>query len=122
MKVSLQSLNYDIIDHGIVFLFDENSDLTFNIDAENGFNFKLILKFVNNIVSSKQVINRSVINNEIILECVNFSSSGTGTSIPLEIAKISGKRVYLIFWVYLEGDVIGQKKSKSVKYTLFIER
>lgn len=121
MKINLHSLNYDIIDHGTVFLFDEDSDLTFDIDTENNFHFRLVLKFINNPISG-QMINRNVINNEIIMECVNFLSSGTGTSIPIEIAMTNGKKIYIMFWTYIEGDVIGQKRPRSVKYTLFLER
>lgn len=56
------------------------------------------------------------------MECVNFLSSGTGTSVPLELATIQAKKMYIMFWTYLEGDVLGQKKSRSVKYTFFLER
>lgn len=121
MKVTLHSSDYDIVNHGTVFLFEENSDLTFDIDTENGFKFKLILKFVEQD-NSEQVINRVIQNNVIIMECVNFLSSGTGTSTPIEIAKSQNKKIYIMFWTYLEGDVLGQRKSRSVKYTLFMER
>lgn len=122
MRISLNSSNYNIIDYGTVFLFDENSDLTFEIDTENNFIFRLILKFTYNPLNSQQIINKTVANGEILFECVNFLSSGTGTSVPLEIATIQGKRMYILFWTYIEGDVVGQKKSRSVKYTLFLER
>lgn len=121
MRVTLHSSNYDIIDHGVVFLFEEKGDLTFNIDTENNFKFKLILRFVEQ-GNSEQVINRSIQNNVITMECVNFLSSGTGTSTPIEIATSQNKKIYIMFWTYLEGDVFGQCKSRSVKYTLFMER
>lgn len=121
MKITLCSSNYFIIDYSSVFLFDEKSDLTFDIDTENNFKFILILKFIEQD-NSEQVINRSIQNNVITMECVNFLSSGTGTSKPIETAMSQNKKIYIMFWTYLEGDVLGQSKSRSVKYTLFMER
>lgn len=121
MKIKLSSSNYDIIDHGSVILYQEDSELTFDIDAENGFAFQLILKFKNDS-ELQQCVNRMVANNIVTLECVNFMSSGTGTGIPVEVATIRNKKIYIAFWMYVEGDIVGQKKTKSVKYTLFMER
>ena len=46
---------------------------------------------------------------------------GTGLTTPLEIAVIDGKKIYLMFWAYLEGS--GEKKAKvrKVEYTLYRE-
>lgn len=122
MEIKLHSSNYDIIDHGIVILFQEDSDLTFEIDTGKNFKFGLVLKFIDNDENDNQVVNRIVSGNKVTLECVNFMSSGTGTTIPIEVAKVRNKRIYIAFWMYVEGDVIGQKKTRSVKYTLFMER
>ena len=37
MQVKLSSQNREIISYGTVFLFDENSDLTLNINGDNYF-------------------------------------------------------------------------------------
>lgn len=121
MKVTLYTSTYKIIDHGIVFLFKEDGDLTFEIDTGNFFSFKLILTFISK-ENEPQIINRTIKSNVITMECINFLSSGTGTSIPIELATIHGKRIYISFWTYLEGDVSGKDKSRSVKYTIFSER
>lgn len=121
MKIKLSSSNYDIVDHGSVILYQEDSELTFDIDTENGFKFQLVLKFKNDN-NSKQCVNRTVMNNIVTLDCINFMSSGTGTGIPVEVATIKHKKIYIAFWVYVEGDMVGKKKTKSVKYTLFMER
>ncbi len=121
MKVKLSSLKYEIISNGTVLLFDENADFTLKIDDEQGFKFDIILMFKFD-ESGNKVINRKIINNSIEMTCMNFDENGTGTSIPIEVATIKGKKMYIAFWSYLDGDVEGQKKSRSVKYTLFIER
>lgn len=121
MKIKLHSSNYDIIDHGTVILYQEDSDLTFDIDTENGFKFQLVLKFINDD-KSIQCVNRLLSNNIVTLECINFMSSGTGTVVPVEVATVQYKKIYIAFWMYIEGDVVGKKKTRSVKYTLFMER
>lgn len=47
MQVKLSSQNREIISYGTVFLFDENSDLTLNINGDNY--FELILNFISNL-------------------------------------------------------------------------
>lgn len=121
MKINLSTSKYNIVDTGTVFLFEEDGELIFNIDTENQFKFKIILRFINED-NSDQIINKTVTNDTITMECVNFLSSGTGTSVPLELATIQKKKMYIMFWTYLEGNVLGQKKSRSVKYTFFLER
>lgn len=121
MEIKLRSSNYDIIDHGIIILYQEDSDLTFDIDTGTGFKFKLVMKFIND-ANSEKCVNRIALNDVVTLECINFLPSGTGTSIPIEVAQVQNKKMCMAFWVYTEGDVVGQKKTKSVKYTLFMER
>lgn len=123
MKINIYTSNYEVIDHGTVFLFDENSDLTFDIDTGKEFSFQLTIKFINDD-NGKQIINRTInLENKVItMECLNFLSSGTGTSKPIEIATVKGKKIYLSFWMYLEGDYEGKDKTRSLKYTFFLER
>ncbi len=119
MQVKLSSGKREILDHGTVFLFDENADLTLDITGDNAYNLRLVLKFINDSLQ-KQNIKTEQTDNCIKLTCVNFQSSGTGLSTPAQIAVIDGKKIYIMFWSYLEGS--DQKKwVRKVEYTLFGE-
>ena len=120
MQVKLSSQNREIISYGTVFLFDENSDLTLNINGDNYFELVLSISFVEDI-SQKQRIETNIFENHLKIICINFMAMGTGLTTPLEIAVIDGKKIYLMFWAYLEGS--GEKKAKvrKVEYTLYRE-
>ena len=119
MQVKLSSGKREILDHGTVFLFDENADLTLDITGDDSYNLRFVLKFINDSLQ-KQSIKTEKTENCIKLTCVNFQSSGTGLSTPAQIAVIDGKKIYIMFWSYLEGS--DQKKwVRKVEYTLFGE-
>ena len=56
----------------------------------------------------------------VVLSCLNFQNNGTGLISPVKIAEIEGREMFLIFWSYLEGG--GERKVRSVKYTLFYKK
>ena len=55
MQVKLSSQNREIISYGTVFLFDENSDLTLNINGDNYFELILTISFVEDISEKKRI-------------------------------------------------------------------
>ncbi len=118
MQVKLSSDKYDIVDHGCVFLFEEDKDLTIDVAAED-FSFSLTIYFLTE-ETKEQKIEREITGNKIIYKCFNFADVGTGLKNPIEIAQIEGKRLYLIFWSKLEGEK--EPKTRSVQYTLFCEK
>lgn len=120
MQVKLTSQQHEILDYGTVFLFDENADLTLNIAADNSFEFILSINFTNDI-SNTQSLNTEVSGNCIKLTCINFSAEGTGLTAPMELAVVNGKRLYFMFWVFIEGTADGKPKVRKIEYTLYSE-
>lgn len=120
MQVKLSSQNREIISHGTVFLFNENGDLTLNIYAENSFELVLTINFSKDISQEKK-IETSVSDNHLKITCINFASMGTGMTAPLEVAIIDGKKIYFMFWAYLEGNEENKIKARKVEYTLYSE-
>lgn len=118
MKVALSSDGYSIVSSGQAFLFGADKDLEIHVQADNGFEFGVILKFVTDD-SEKYRIDKSMDDNRITLTCVNFEDAGTGLSKPVRLARIDDKELFLMFWSYLEGADHG--KVRSVKYTIFMQ-
>ena len=119
MQVNLSSDNYSIISNGITFLFGEDKDLTIEVTADNGFQFKIVMEFKIDD-NSESRIDTKFYENEIRMLCFNFQESGTGMKWPVKIGTIEGKEMYLIFWSYLDGE--HEKKVRSVEYTIFLEK
>lgn len=118
MKVALSSDGYSIVSSGQTFLFGADKTLEIHVQADNGFEFGVILKFVTDD-SEKYRIDKSMDDNRITLTCVNFEDAGTGLSRPVRLARIDDKELFLMFWSYLEGSDHG--KVRSVKYTIFMQ-
>ncbi len=112
MQVKLSSQNREIISHGTVFLFDENGDLTLNIDAGNSFELVLTVKFSEDI-SQKRRIETDLSDSHLKITCINFVSQGTGLTAPLEIAIINGKKYILCSGhIWKETQKIKQRHVK----------
>lgn len=120
MQVKLSSQKREIISHGTVFLFEENGDFTLNIDAENSFELVLTIQFAEDI-SQKGRIETNLSENHLKITCINFTTLGTGLTAPLEIAIIDGKKLYFMFWAYLEGSEENKTRARKVEYTLYSE-
>lgn len=120
MQVKLSSQNREIISYGTVFLFGENSDFTLNIDAGNFFKLVLTINFVEDI-SQKQRIETDFLENHLKITCINFASQGTGLTAPAQIAIIDEKKIYFMFWAYLQGSKKNKAKTRKVEYTLYSE-
>lgn len=119
MQINLSSGNYNIVSSGQVFLFGEE-DLKIDVIANENFNFSIVLNFTKD-VSEETTIEIEGEGNTISLKCVNFSDLGTGSSKPINIATIQGKKLFFMFWSYFEG-MPEQGQARSVKYTLFLEK
>ena len=120
MLVSLSSRGREILDHGTVFLFDEKADLELDIAVDENFHFGISICFGED-VSGEQSIKRKTTGNRMEIVCMNFRPSGAGLGLPAEVAVVNGKKVYLMFWAYLEG-ADGRPKARRVDYTLYREK
>lgn len=121
MKISKSSEGLEVIDSSTVYLPNPESDFTLHFCDEPGFDMTLEIKFVNE-ESGDAVIKRYAEGNKIHYDCMNFSDAGTGTTDPIELAVLKGKKMYIMFWSCLQGRWEGKKKIRKVEYTIFLER
>lgn len=119
MQVRLSSSKYDIIASGEAFVFEPCGDLTIQIDEGNETLVRIVLKFVEN-ASGKRDIETDIMDDSMVITCINFSSIGTGLKCPTHIANVNGKEVYFMFSSSYLGDV--NNITRSVKYTVFLEK
>lgn len=119
MQVNLSSGNLRIIASGETFVFGPDEELRIEIDDGNEFQVKIIMKFTDDS-SGKHDISTDVVNDSLVINCVNFSGMGTGLKRPAHIADVNGKKVYFMFSSSYFGDK--EDKARSVKYTVFWEK
>ena len=120
MKITMSSGNHKIIDSGQVFLFAEDDELRMDVDTNKDFVFSMVFKFMKDDTKEKKV-EKKIVENVIVVTCMNFDDLGTGFSSPVSIAKIDGKEMFLILWSYLEGDD-ETGRVRSIKYTIYLEQ
>ena len=119
MQVHLSSGNYDIVATGETFLFGSHENLIIQIDDADELHIKLIMQFTEDD-SGKIDISTKVENDALVIDCLNFKGMGAGTKRPAHIAKIDAKNIYFMFSTNLLGDQ--ENRSRSVKYTVFMEK
>ena len=118
MTIEKTTSDYLIIDSGAVITYSGKSDLTLSIKTDNDFSFSIEIKFVSTN-DKVHKIERNVSGNLLTLTCVNFDNPlGTGTAEPLDIATVSGKKLYLNLWAY----ALGAGAQRYVVYTFYRER
>lgn len=120
MKVNLSSQAREIIANGTVLLFSEDADFTLCIELDDSSEMKLTVQFKND-ATEKQDVKMDISDNHVTLVCINFSASGAGLATPAQIAVIDQKKVYFIFWSYLDGSIKNKPKVRRVTYTLYLE-
>lgn len=74
--------------------------------------------FLNDKQESEQVISPILNGDKLLLQCKNFDDS-TGTNKPLELAVMNGHKIYLMIWSTMHGSIVGKKRVRCVKYTLY---
>ena len=122
MITNISSDKYNIYESNAVFLFEKDSDLTLHFIFKDNFEFDIRFIFKTDSDISKEKIERNVNGNMLELRCINFNSVlGTGTTMPVEIATIENKKMYIHFWSFVYGSD-SENKTRKVEYTVFIER
>ena len=116
MQVCLSSGNYDIIASGEAFLFGPYENLTIEVNDGNEIQVRIVLKFTEN-ASNERDIKTDIVDDSLVITCINFNSLGTGLKCPTHIANVNGKEVYFMFSSSYLGDK--EDKARSVKYTIF---
>jgi len=116
----IASRNYTVIDSGSSFLYDTNADIDFTVETED-VPFTVRLKFIKDD-NSEHLLRKVVMpdNNLIEIICTNFNNPlGTGTTVPIELAKVNGKAIKLHFWAFILGTE--ENGARRVDYTFFLE-
>ena len=119
MQVAMSSGNYDIIANDEAFLFGPNEDLTVQVIDESELLVRIVLKFVENDSGEFDIYN-DIVDESLIITCVNFDGLGTGLKRPVHIADSNGKEIYFMFSSTLHRNM--ENRIRSVKYTLFREK
>jgi len=112
IKITSGKSEYEIVDSGTVISF-QNEPLNFHIDT-----LKVVLIFESNESDKRQEMKHKIMSNEVLeLTLVNFSSSlGSGNAVPLPIAKLNNRQLYLNFIIY----ALSETSSKTVHYTWYL--
>ena len=119
---SISTDNYVVKDSNSVYLWDAQSNLTLHFEI-NAFKFDLMFVFETNMEKETNELVRSVNEDTIEIKCINFNNPfGSGTFIPIELATIEGKKLYIHFWTFLLGESTKNKTSRKVEYTFLVER
>ncbi|HJB15536.1 MAG TPA: hypothetical protein IAA05_05770 [Candidatus Blautia excrementipullorum] len=113
MQLDISTNGYKVLSSGEILSYTTDSEVSFDIAAESGFTFSIVLKFLQE-ANKEQKLNKNIQNNTIIFECVNFSPLGTGTISPLSLATVSGKEWFFHFWVFSTSD----KGPRRVVYSI----
>lgn len=113
--VKTYSGNYQVFASGLFFSFSEHDDFRLEITAPNGFNFSMYIKIVDD--GGERNLEKNVNGNNMYFTCLNFGM-GAGTSKPIEIATVGGKKMYIHFW--LEA-IDSSQQVHSLKYTIYTE-
>ena len=119
MDIQIKTEKYNILDSGIAFIPKNENKMQFRVDASEELKFSIILEFVEEKDSKRDVkIQTDMENNIINFRCVNFESTGTGITEEIELAIVSGKRIFFSFWYYRMSG----KSPRKIEYTFYQEQ
>ena len=121
-NTNIYSGSYELINSKSVLYFE--SDAPLEIEEIFDSSFKLTIRIINDKDDSGTHNLQFKVNpatNVIEYRCINFDNPlGTGTSKPIEICTVDGKKVYIHFWIYSMGGANGI--TRKIDYSLWKER
>ncbi len=110
VEVKLKSAEKDIIASGSVHTFD-NANLEIEI---SGLHF--IFDFISDS-EGQRLQHEAIDDRSVKIKLFNFDNSlGTGTTAPLPMGRINGRKLYISFMVH----ALSKESSKIVSYTFFL--
>ena len=121
---SIETGKYHVIGSGIVILYDRSTPAIFSVTVEENFAFQVEIVFVTDKNNEKRQMKRTVIAGKdyIKFECINFDNPlGTGTMIPIKLAKHQDKIVSMHLWSFLLGSK-GGEGTRKIEYSFYIEK
>lgn len=117
MNIIKVTNNCKVLDSGTVQTFDEKSSMKLQLEFNESFKMEICLDF-KTTESKSHNLETKIEGNKISFICSNFNNSlGTGTTIPLSIAVVNGKKVFFSFWVYS----VGEHASRKIDYCIYQE-
>lgn len=125
MISKISSGNYNIIDSGIIFFYEDN--ITIDLFKDCGTkDVTIIVELVQDYNIDKPTIKSEILDNDkaLKIKCINFLSNSESNGIirPVHIADNSnGKKMYFMFYIYREGQP-GCLRTNTLKYTIFQDK
>ena len=117
MTIKKSSAMHELTDSGTLIAFDPSSDIRLDITCDETFGFSVVFHFEAN-ETGQFALKKDVDGQIITFRCLNFNTStGTGTSKPVELATFNGRKLFLHFWVYC----LGSEGLRKVEYNLYRE-
>lgn len=113
LSVKLSSNSYDILDSGTFITAGNESAEIYLGDLC----FKLV--FINTDKPMNMIVEEDSSGKMLIFKLENFSKVvGSGTTAPLEVGSIMGKKLYFSFYITAYND----ESVKQVTYTFYLKR
>lgn len=123
MITNISTGNYTVVESNVVYLYKYDMDLVLDFQFDNNFKFKIRIFFEDDQETKDQSLQYRTSEDLVEFKCKNFKNElGTGTIIPVEIATIENKRLYIHFWSFIHGNLNAEKFVRKVEYTVFLER
>lgn len=123
MISKISSGNYNVLDSGIIFFYEDN--ITIKLFEDDGTeDVTIIIELVEDKSIDKETLKTEVIDNSLKIRCINLLSNTSSNGIirPVHIANNNeGKKMYFMFYIKREGTP-GCMHTNTLKYTIFQEK
>ncbi|WP_146115983.1 DUF6864 domain-containing function [Malikia granosa] len=110
VQTHIRTSGFDVVASGTVITAD-NNNLEFQLS-----HLRVVLLFVSDS-GQVRIGGSSAVGSTLNLELYNFNNSiGSGTTSPIEIGTLAGRKLWLSFMVY----ALSAESSKTVHYTFML--
>lgn len=120
-KSNIYAGEYELIDSNSILYID--SELPIELEMVFTSTLKITIRFINikNETGEKKLqVDVDTEENIIEYKCINFDNHlGTGTSKPIEIGTVGGKKLFIHFWIYVMGN---NSVTRKMEYSIWKER
>lgn len=121
----ISSGNYNIIDSGIIFFYEDSITIEL-FDDDGTKDVTIIVELVQDNSIDKPAIKSEILDKDkaLKIKCINFLSNleSNGIIRPVHVAdNDSGKKMYFMFYITREGKP-GYIRTNTLKYTIFQEK
>lgn len=123
--------DYEVIDSRSALFFKNQSKFLIDITVDN-FNFQIeflrmyhsgtIIGGVSYPPNRIKKVELSTDKNKITIHCTNFYDRISGNDKPIEIATINSKKLYINFWITINGDESTDPLLSKIDYTIYAKK